>query len=371
MASLSPNIGKIAGITIQLHWTFLALILLAFVFLVTSAQGLFLFALIVLLFVCVLFHELAHSIVSQRNGINVKKIILLPIGGASIINMDEVKPSVEFKIAISGPLASIAIGIIFGILSLYAPAGYLQQGLYFLFEINILLGLFNLLPGFPLDGGRVLRSYLQKKHSFMQSTILAVRVSNIVIVALIIGTVIYAALLPSATFIYREFIVFWDVIIAIFLYDGAKAELQAAKVKGYTDKMAAGDMASNNYVLVKQGMIVRDLYNAMLKKGTRIALLQKGTKVMSITDRQLARLVQGSERITKKEYAYFTNPVPQVSYKESLSRAIELMRNEELNTIVATRNKKAVGVLYAPYIDAALQMYLLDVTKKKTNKSAK
>jgi Zn-dependent protease len=371
MASLSPNIGKIAGITIQLHWTFLALILFAFVLLVATAQGLFLFALIVLLFVCVLFHELAHSIVSQRNGIKVKKIILLPIGGASIINMDKAKPAVELKIAISGPLASIAIGIICVILSIYAPAGYLQQGLYFLFEINILLGLFNLLPGFPLDGGRVLRSYLQRKHSFMQSTVLAARVSNVVVVALIVGTVIYAALLPGATFIYREFIVFWDIIIALFLYDGAKAELQAAKVKGYTDKMTAGDMLSENYILVKQDMMVRDLYSAMLKKGTRVVLLQRGRKIMGINDKQLSKLAENPGTITAKEAAYFTVSVPQVSCKESLSHVIETMRNEELNTIIATKNKKVAGILYAPYMDAALQMYLTHAAGKKTSREDK
>ncbi len=79
MAVQSLGIGKIFGIEIELHWTFLLLLL--FTLLIST----FVFILIVLLFVCVLIHELAHSITSLRNGIKVKKIILLPIGGASII----------------------------------------------------------------------------------------------------------------------------------------------------------------------------------------------------------------------------------------------------------------------------------------------
>ena len=366
MASLSPNIGKIAGITIQLHWTFLALMLLAFVFLVTTTEGLFLFSLIILLFVCVLIHELAHSLVSQRNHLKVKKIILLPIGGASVVDLSKVKPDVELRIAIAGPLTSIALGAIFGILWLYTPGtGLLKQGVQFLFEINILLGLFNLLPGFPLDGGRVLRSYLQRKHSFMESTQLAVKASNLVIIALIIGTIIYAALMPNATFITREFVIFWDVIIALFLYDGAKAELQAAIVKEYTDKMSAAGMASSNYIVVKPGTSTDYLYKMMLDKGTRVVLLKRGRKLMKASERQLAKMMESQHTVTSKSTPYFTTEIPQVRHNERLSEAVERMRNEEIDTIAVMKNGRLSGVIYAPYIEAALQMHLARTQKGK------
>ncbi len=365
MVSLSPNIGKISGITIQLHWTFLALILLAFVFLATSTEGLFLFSLIIILFICVLIHELAHSIVSQRNHIRVKKIILLPIGGASVIDMDKVKPDVEFRIAIAGPLTSIALGVVFGVLWLYVPGtGFLKQGIQFLFEINILLGLFNLLPGFPLDGGRVLRSYLQRKHSFMESTRMAVRASDWVIVAIILGTVVYAVALPNATFLYREFIVFWDVIIALFLYDGARAEMQAAVVKMHTDKMKAADMMSSNYIIAKSGMSVESLYKAMLDRGTRVVLVRKGKWLMKASEKQLARMMESHGRITKQSAAYFTTQVKQIQYNESLSKVLETMRNDEVDTLAVMKGGRLIGVMYAPNIEAALQLYLSRTSQK-------
>ncbi len=369
MVSLSPNIGKISGITIQLHWTFLALIFLAFVFLATSTEGLFLFTLIIILFVCVLIHELAHSIVSQRNHIRVKKIILLPIGGASVIDMDKVKPDVEFRIAIAGPLTSIALGVVFGALWLYIPGtGFLKQGVQFLFEINILLGLFNLLPGFPLDGGRVLRSYLQRKHSFMESTRMAVRASNWVVVALILGTVAYAVVLPNATFIYREFIVFWDVIIALFLYDGARAEMQAAVVKMHTDMMKAADMMSSNYIIVKRGMSIESIYKAMLDRSTRVVLIRKGNRLMKASEKQLAKMMENHKIIIPGSTAYFTTPVKRIPYNESLSKVIETMRNDEIDTLAVMKGGKLIGVMYAPNIEAALQMYLSRTSRKASKK---
>ena len=364
MASLSPNIGKIAGITIQLHWTFLVLLLLAFVLLVAVPDGLFSFLLIILLFVCVLIHELAHSLVSKYNKVEVKKIILLPIGGASIINTDRIKPNVELKIAISGPLTSIGIGIIAGIvLFATSPTGLLQQGILFLFEINILLGVFNILPGFPLDGGRVLRAYLQKKHNFLDSTKIAVKVSKWVVGIFIAGTLVYAAIIPGVSFTYREFVVFWDLIIALFLYDGSNAELQAALIKVHTDRMTAQEMTSKNYILVQYGMATEQLYKSMLEHGTRIALLRKSGKVFGISDKELGKLVSGSKRITQKESRYFSVPVPKIMYSERLSKTLETMRNDEINTVAVFKGRQIIGVIYTPYVDATLQMYLAKHSK--------
>ncbi len=361
MASLSPNIGKISGITIQLHWSFLALILFIFI-LSIAAQELYFFVIIVLLFACVLAHELTHSIVSQRNGVRVKRIVLLPIGGASIIDMEKVKPSVELKIAIAGPFASIALGAVFGALYFIAPHGILQQTMLTLFELNLLLGGFNLLPGFPLDGGRVLRSYLQGRHSFIDATRLAVKASNWTILALMIGTVVYAALVPGASFAYREFIVFWDMIIALFLYDGARAELQSAQLKVHTDLLKAKDMMTANYVVLDKQVKAADLYRLMLNKGAKIALFRHGKSILKADDKELSALIGAKDYVSWREIRA-RKGIPTVKYNETLTRAIELMRNDEADTLAVTRNGKLAGILYAPYIETALQVYL---SKDKT-----
>jgi Zn-dependent protease len=365
MASLSPEIGKVAGIPIQLHWTFVVLLVLAFFLLFTSTSGIFIFVLIVLLFACVLLHELAHSITSKRNGIKVKRIVLLPIGGASIIDLDNVKPSVEFKISIAGPVASIVMGLGFGALVVYAPSGLLKEGIQFLFEINILLGVFNLLPGFPLDGGRVLRSYLQKKHSFLDSTKLAVRASNVVVVAIIVGTVAYAAVIPNATFVYREFIVLWDIIIALFLYDGAKAEMQVAYIKEYSSSIDIKKLITKNYIMIKKGTTVKNMYQMMIKKGTHIVLMKNGKELRALSNQPISNVSKNPKVSSSLAYDYFTTVVPTVGYNENLSKAIDIMRSENINIVAVTKGGSIAGILYGPHIESVISVYLSHLREKK------
>ena len=119
MSQGSVRIGKIVGIDIELHWLFILLILF-FIWLSPLLGFIW-----ILLFVCVLIHELSHSITAIHNGIKVTKIILLPIGGASIIDQTEMDPNVEFNISIAGPIMSLALGGIFGIMVIFTPPGIL------------------------------------------------------------------------------------------------------------------------------------------------------------------------------------------------------------------------------------------------------
>jgi len=117
----------------------------------------------ILFFFSLLFHEMSHSIVAIRNGIPVKRISLFVFGGMAEIKKEPDSPTKEFMIAIVGPLASFFLAFVFGVIWFFAkhieaigePAKYLAL-------VNIALGAFNLLPGYPLDGGRVLRSIVWK-----------------------------------------------------------------------------------------------------------------------------------------------------------------------------------------------------------------
>ena len=114
---------------------------------------------VILFFLSVLIHELSHSLIAKVRGLPVKKISLWIFGGMAEIEKEPESPSTEFFMAIVGPIASFILAIIFGMVWFFSrsfaavsePAAYLAQ-------INIILGVFNLLPGYPLDGGRVLRS---------------------------------------------------------------------------------------------------------------------------------------------------------------------------------------------------------------------
>ncbi len=172
----SLRIGKIFGIDIYIHisWVII-LVLLTWSLAVGwfpvlyhgfSAVTYWVLGFIaaVLLFVSVLLHELAHSVVARARGLPVKNITLFIFGGVSNIEKEPGSPGVEFQMAVVGPLTSLLIGVLafvlLFLLGQYSSA--LAAILWYLGLANILLGIFNLIPGFPLDGGRVLRSIVWK-----------------------------------------------------------------------------------------------------------------------------------------------------------------------------------------------------------------
>ena len=122
-------------------------------------------------------------------------------------------------------------------------------------------------------------------------------------------------------------------------------------------------MASSNYIMLDKGMSTDDLYKAMLDRGTRVVLMRKGKKFMKATEKQLARLMEG-HGLVSKQASCFTTEVPQVRQGERLSGVIERMRNAGIDTFAVTKNGEVIGVLYAPNIEAALQMYLSRASRK-------
>jgi len=183
----SLRLGKILGIEIRLHysWFLIFAIVTFFVYsyfgeeyttLVSLAIGLLAS---LLFFSSVVAHELAHSVVAIRNGIPVRSITLFILGGVANITKEAERPKAEMLMAIAGPLCSLAIGLVFG--SVWFATGGLHEDatrfhdlLFILAQVNVFLSLFNLLPGFPLDGGRVLRAILwQTTKNYRKATRIA------------------------------------------------------------------------------------------------------------------------------------------------------------------------------------------------------
>src|SRR5437667_5545322 len=170
----SFRIGKIAGIDIDINVSWIIILVLLTVSLATgwfpqlypgwSSGTYWVVGLIsaLLLFVSVLLHELAHSFVARARGLPVKNITLFIFGGVSNIEQEPQTPGIEFSMAFVGPLVSLLIGALsYGLFLLVRGSHTLIEPiLAYLAITNVILGIFNLLPGFPLDGGRVLRSII-------------------------------------------------------------------------------------------------------------------------------------------------------------------------------------------------------------------
>ena len=169
------SLGRIWGIPIGLHTSwFIIFLLLTFSLAVgyfpneydnLSAPAAWLLGAItsILFFGSVLAHELAHAWVALRNGIPVRSITLFIFGGVAQIEREPHTPGAEFRIAIAGPVMSLALaGLFYGLYQIDQPVAYLAAPSIYLARINLILGLFNAIPGFPLDGGRVLRAIVWK-----------------------------------------------------------------------------------------------------------------------------------------------------------------------------------------------------------------
>src|SRR5258708_4594401 len=196
----SLRIGKIAGIDIYIHVSWIIILVLLTVSLATgwfpqlypgwstATYWVIGFISSLLLFVSVLLHELAHSLVARRRGLPVKNITLFIFGGVSNIEQEPKSPGIEFQMAVVGPLTSLLIGIVCFLLQLplRGTNSPLEGILFYLAVTNLLLGVFNLIPGFPLDGGRVLRSIVWKITGSMRQATRAASITGQVIAYLFI-----------------------------------------------------------------------------------------------------------------------------------------------------------------------------------------
>jgi len=200
------SIGELFGIPIRMHWSLVALLVLWMALAPDMAEGLRGVIIVMLVFGSVLVHELGHALVARRFGVSTNQIMLMPLGGMAMLNDRPNSPREEFIIAGMGPATSLALAGIVYLAYTLAPSDILKD----LFEVNVLLGLFNLLPAFPLDGGRMLRAGLQVKVGPMRATRLAAR----------IGRVIAAAGFVIALWQHELLI----GIIAIFIYSAGAAE---------------------------------------------------------------------------------------------------------------------------------------------------
>lgn len=224
----SWKIGRLAGINVYMHATFLLLII--FVWFVDQSSGhswtasLVGILFVLVIFACIVLHELGHALTARKFGVRTRDIVLLPIGGVARLEKMPDKPREELWVAIAGPLVNIAIAIALfaGLMAAgvqihwrdfrLAGGGFLEQ----LMVVNVWLVAFNLLPAFPMDGGRVLRALLASRMEYTRATQVAARVGQ--------GMAVIFGIVGLFT---DPFLLF----IALFVWMGAEAESSMTTVK--------------------------------------------------------------------------------------------------------------------------------------------
>ena len=173
------------------------------------------------LFLSVLGHELSHALMGRAEGIEIDEIVLHPFGGLARLRTEPENPRAEFRIAIAGPAASFLFAAISFLLMLPAVrSGFLTVSgvLLLLCAGNLLLAVFNLFPGYPLDGGRVLRAILWRRTGDIKEATRLAGICGMLIAAILIIFGVYMAIAPTFQ---AYFMGFWSVLVGLFLFDAA------------------------------------------------------------------------------------------------------------------------------------------------------
>ena len=262
---------SVKGIDIKMHITFpLILIWAAIQFGFLARQGLqgAIFGVIVtsLLFVVVVLHELGHSFAALRFGVDVEEIVILPIGGVARLARIPEEPIQEFLIAIAGPAVNFVIAILMTLAGVliapvlglpFSPTLRFSLGDLSLFSIfnyvfisNLFLGVFNLLPAFPMDGGRVLRALLATRLPYLRATRISVAIGQL----LAWGLGLYGFLQGNL----------FMILIAIFIYIGAGQEERTIQVRSVLGDLTVEDVYSRQPRVLQPTSTLQEAVNLTL-----------------------------------------------------------------------------------------------------------
>ncbi|GAB2766488.1 site-2 protease family protein [Rhabdobacter roseus] len=338
----SLNLGKIAGIRLSIHWTFA--ILLVYVIFSTMNQGtsqtiwMVLFTLAI--FACVVLHELGHALAARRYGIPTRSITLLPIGGVASLERIPEKPSEELVVALAGPLVNLLIMLVL-IPFVKFPASTdeltelaaINQSTFLinLLAINGWLALFNLIPAFPMDGGRVLRALL----SFRMERARATRIAASIGQFLAIGFVILG-------FFGNPFLVF----IGLFIFLGAQQETTHVQTSAAFQGHTVSEVSMSTYPTLHQSDLVQDAVQLLLDSQNRNFLIVDTFKEPVGT---LSRetLIKG---LAERGNAAFLSDVmdPDILYLDAtlpLQEAWQLMQTQKKSFALVRSNGQIVGAL--------------------------
>jgi Zn-dependent protease/predicted transcriptional regulator len=343
----SVPIGRIAGIRVQLHVTFLALLLWIGVSLWNADQDVAVVVngvgFVLALFLCVLLHEFGHALTARRFGIRTQDITLLPIGGVARLERMPKKPSEELLVAVAGPAVNVVIGalLLIALSVLGRPASLESLAaadaavgapnlLERLLVVNIMLVAFNLLPAFPMDGGRVLRALLAMRMPYARATSRAANVGKV-----------FASVFAVVGFFTNPFL----MLIAVFVWFGASQESVAAQMTS-----VLGD------VPVSHAMITE--FRALASRDTlahAVELLLAGSQhdfpvvaegaVVGVLTRQALLAALARQEVQQPVEVVMQRDVPLARLDEPLEEALMRMQASPLRTMPVLNGSTLVGLL--------------------------
>jgi Zn-dependent protease/CBS domain-containing protein len=364
----SITIGRIAGVEIGLHYTWLlAFFLIAWSLArlgfpnIIAGQSLSTYWIMGIvaafgLFVSVLIHELCHSIVAIKRGMKVHSIVLFIFGGVSNIEGEPEKAWTEFIMSIAGPVSSLVLGgIFYGIAYILSNTGYQGTALIaitsYLATINIILAIFNIIPGFPLDGGRVFRSIIWgATKSLQKATAIAGNVGRAFGWALIILGIIqvfgYGLKIGSWEF-QGLFSGIWFIFIGWFLTSAADNAMREMSLQQHLAGVRVKDVMDRSPECVSPAAPVETVvHEAFIQRGRRALPVCNETGLLGIvTLVDVKRLPQDKWANTPVQEIMTRSPLLTVNENDDLNGALKILAQNGLNQIPVMSDGHMIGLL--------------------------
>jgi Zn-dependent protease/CBS domain-containing protein len=346
----SLKIFTILGIPVELHFSFI--LLMAFIYVIAFLKlvpgiNLQTAILITLLFVTVVLHELSHSYLAQRYGIRIERIVLLPIGGVSAMEEIPSDPGQELRISLAGPLVNFLIAALCYplLLILGRSYPYLSAFISYFILVNLILGAFNLLPAFPMDGGRVLRAYLAERMNYIRATELAASVGKqLAIIMAIVGILILR----------NPFL----ILVAIFVYIGADQEYQTVLISRLLGEMRVEEIMSPEVTTVTPENTVKEVLEIMFQeKHMGYPVLEGNNPIGIVTFHDLSRVAEKDK--DKQISQFMSSDLVVTSPNEPLTDALEKLNQNKVGRLPVLEKGKLVGIVSRTDVMRALEIMKL------------
>ena len=340
----SLSLGRIAGIKVLIHWTFL--ILIAWIVIQSSLEGqttqqtLWTLAFLAAIFFCVFLHEMGHALTARKYDIKTRDITMLPIGGlARFENLPE-DPKQELLVALAGPAVNLVIAVAIylglsttGILDVAALDfdGINQENfLYMLFAANLILAVFNLVPAFPMDGGRALRALLAFKINRVKATRIAAGVGQVLAIGFVFIGLFYNPIL---------------LLIGIFIFLGAQSESTYAQTRDLLKGYKVADVVMEEYKsLQKNDHLAKAIELLLDGQSTKFVIMDEGQVAGTLNRNEMVKAL--SERGRDVSLGEVMNDSPEYFDAEmELKDAFMRMQRHKHDLILVRHNGNFLGVV--------------------------
>lgn len=364
----SLKIGKIAGIGVYIHATFWLLIL--FIIYVNWTHGhnlattLYGAAFVLVIFGCITLHELGHALTARRFGVETRDITLLPIGGLARLERMPENPRHELWVALAGPAVNVLIAgaIYVGLLSMGSSwnfgefAWFGGNFLSELMDVNLFLVAFNMIPAFPMDGGRVLRALLASRMEFSRATRTAARIGQgIAVLFFVVG------LLPHSD----PFLIF----IGVFVWAGAQQEGAAPQVHSSFGGIPVYRVMQTDFHALTPDIPLGQLVDLLRVGGQEDFPVVFGDHVLGLATREGLNQTLAKQGATARVRDAMRRDIPMADSQQSLKHALELFRSGHCRSLPVKSEGRLVGLLTLEHVQEflAAQSAFLQSRRKLAN----